>query len=354
MPTKSRLQLHQQLSSQIADHSDNALSVLLQNAAPMHEGVGGTSSILKIDEQMVFVKRIALTDLERKTENFLSTANLFDLPLFFQYRLGSAGFGAGRELEAHKLTTEWVISGACTNFPLLYHWRILEGKRPAPMTPRQTEVLNIAVEFWDNSLAVRHRLEALHEASAHLLLFLEYIPETLHQWLLVQLGNDGNCADSAVAKVEKDCNATSAFFSANNFVHFDAHFNNILSNGNLYYSDFGLALSEQFDLEKEEVDFLRHHRSYDRCVSIVSLIQTLMLHFYGEGKWLNHLRAFINSNESRPERMTPFLESKIKAYAPIAFRLSEFYQQLDTETKSVIYPAEALEQTLKEIDDGCN
>ena len=107
-------------------------------------------------------------------------------------------------------------------------------------------------------------------------------------------------------------------------------------------------------LKKEEVDFLRHHRSYDRCVSIVSLIQTLMLHFYGEGKWLNHLRAFINSNESRPERMTPFLESKIKAYAPIAFRLSEFYQQLDTETKSVIYPAEALEQTLKEIDDGCN
>ncbi len=319
----------------------------------MHEGVGGTSSIMKIDEQMVFVKRIALTDLERETENSLSTANLFALPLFFQYRLGSAGFGAGRELEAHKLATEWVISGSCNNFPLLYHWRIVEGKGPEAMSPRQVEDLNIAVEFWDNSEAVRHRLEALHEASAHLLLFLEYIPETLHQWLLGQLGKDGNSADRAVAQVEKDCNATSAFFSANNFVHFDAHFNNILSDGNLYYSDFGLALSEQFDLEKEEVDFLRHHRSYDRCVSIVSLIQTLMLHFYGEGKWLTNLHAFINSNEARPERMTPFLESRIKAYAPIAFRLSEFYQQLDTESKSAIYPAEALELTLKKIDDGC-
>ncbi len=354
MPSKSRLQLHQQLSSQLADYSDSALSVLLQNAAPMHEGVGGTSSILKIDGQMVFVKRIALTDLERKAENFLSTANLFDLPLFFQYRLGSAGFGAGRELAAHKLATEWVTSGACTNFPLLYHWRVMEGRRPDTMTHRQVEDLNIAVEFWDNSEAVRHRLEALHEASAHLLLFLEYIPETLHQWLLVQLGNNGNGADSAVAKVEKDCNATSAFFSANNFVHFDAHFNNILSNGNLYYSDFGLALSEQFDLEKEEVDFLRHHRSYDRCVSIVSLVQTLMLHFYGEGKWLTHLHAFIKDNETRPKRMTPFLESRIKAYAPIAFRLSQFYQQLNSETKSAIYPAEALEQILKEIDDSCN
>lgn len=353
MSEKSRLQLHQQLSSQIADYSDSALSALLQNAAPLHEGVGGTSSILKIDEQMVFVKRIALTDLERKAENFLSTANLFDLPLFFQYRLGSAGFGAGRELAAHKLATEWVTSGACTNFPLLYHWRIMEGRRPDTMTPRQVEDLNIAVEFWDNSVAVRHRLEALHEASAQLLLFIEYIPETLHQWLLDELGNGGNRADRAVAQVENDCNATSNFLRANNFVHFDAHFNNILSNGNLYYSDFGLAISEQFDLEKEELDFLRHHSSYDRCVSIVSLIQTLMLHFYGEGKWLTQLRAFINSNESRPERMTPFLESRIKAYAPIAFRLSEFYQQLDSETKSAIYPAEALEQMLEVIDDGC-
>ena len=208
MSTKSRLQLHQQHSSQLADYSDSALSALLQNAVPMHEGVGGTSSIMKIDEQLVFVKRISLTDLERKTGNFLSTANLFDLPLFFQYRLGSAGFGAGRELEAHKLTTEWVISGACSNFPLLYHWRILEGKRPNAMSPRQIEDLNIAVEFWDNSSAVRHRLEALHEASAHLLLFLEYIPETLHQWLLGQLGNDGTCADRAVAQVEKDCKTT--------------------------------------------------------------------------------------------------------------------------------------------------
>ncbi len=353
MSSKSRLQLHQKLSSQLADYSDSALSALLQNAAPLHEGVGGTSSIMKIDAQMVFVKRIALTDFEQKKENFLSTANLFDLPLFFQYRLGSAGFGAGRELAAHKLATEWVTSGACTNFPLLYHWRILEGKRPNAMSPRQVEDLNIAVEFWDNSEAVRHRLEALHEASAHLHLFLEYIPEALHQWLLGELGNGGNRADRAVAQVETDCNATSAFFSANNFVHFDAHFNNILTNGNLFYCDFGLALSEQFDLEKEEVDFLKHHRSYDRCVSIVSLVQALMLHFYGEGKWLSHLHAFINSNEARPERMTPFLESRIKAYAPIAFRLSEFYQQLDTETKSAIYPAEALEQTLKEVDDSC-
>lgn len=319
----------------------------------MHEGVGGTSSIMKIDEHLVFVKRIALTDLERETENFLSTANIFRLPLFYQYRLGSAGFGAGRELAAHKLASEWVISGACANFPLLYHWRIQEGKRPEAMTSRQVEDLNIAVEFWDNSEAVRHRLEALHEASAHLYLFLEYIPETVHKWLLGQLGNDDSCADRAVAQVEKDCNVTSNFLRANNFVHFDAHFNNILSNGNLYYSDFGLALSEQFDLENEEVDFLRHHRSYDRCVSIVSLIQTLMRHFYGEGKWLTHLHSFINSNEARPERMTPFIESKIRAYAPIAFRLSEFYQQLDTETKSAIYPAEALEQTLKDIDDGC-
>jgi hypothetical protein len=248
VPSKSRSELHLQLSSHLAGYSDSALSALLQKATPMHEGVGGSSSLFEIDGQKVFAKKIPLTDLERSSENFLSTANLFHLPMFYQYRLGSAGFGAWRELAAHKLTTEWALSGKCSNFPLLFHWRVVECDKPHTMTAREVEDLNIAVEYWDDSQAVRQRLEALHGASAHLVLFLQYIPQTLHDWLSVELNKDRASADSAVTLVESQFASVSSFSRDNGFVHFDPHFKNILCDGNLYYGDFGLALSSQFDL----------------------------------------------------------------------------------------------------------
>lgn len=42
-----------------------------------------------------------LTDVELRPENVRSTANLFGLPTFYQYGVGSAGFGARRELAVH-------------------------------------------------------------------------------------------------------------------------------------------------------------------------------------------------------------------------------------------------------------
>ncbi|MBP6744484.1 protein kinase family protein [bacterium] len=354
MPSKSRSELHLQLSSHLAGYSDSALSALLQKATPMHEGVGGSSSLFEIDGHKVFAKKIPLTDLERSSENFLSTANLFHLPMFYQYRLGSAGFGAWRELAAHKLTTEWALSGKCSNFPLLFHWRVVECDKPHTMTAREVEDLNIAVEYWDDSQAVRQRLEGLHGASAHLVLFLQYIPLTLHDWLSFELNKDSASADSAVTLVENQFALVSSFFRDNGFVHFDAHFNNILCDGNLYYGDFGLALSSQFDLGQEEKDFLQRHHSYDRAVCIVSLIQSLMLCFYGKGRWLEHLTAICANDQIMTEKLTPLIESTIRRNAPIAFVLSDFYQQLQNETKSAVYPAKEIEQLLKEIDDGNN
>ncbi len=345
---------HSHLSRHLADYSDSALSALLQKAKPMHEGVGGSSSLIEIDGHKVFAKKIPLTDLERSSENFLSTANLFHLPMFYQYRLGSAGFGAWRELTAHKITTEWALSGECSNFPLLYHWRVIECDKPQAMTTREVEDLNIAVEYWDDSQAVRQRLEALHGASAHLVLFLQYIPQTLDDWLSVELNKDRASADAAVTLVESQFTSVSSFFRDNGFVHFDPHFKNILCDGNLYYGDFGLALSSQFDLEQEEEDFLQRHHSYDRAVCIVSLIQSLMLCFYGKGRWIEHLTALCANDQLSPAKMSPQIESTIKRYAPIAFSLNDFYQQLQNETKSAIYPAQEIERMLKEIDDGNN
>src|SRR5690606_1297867 len=127
-----------------------------------------------------------------------STANLFDLPLYYQYGVGSAGFGAWRELVAHIMTTNWVLAGECPNFPILYHWRILPTIQPVSLSTEQAEALERDVQYWENSSAVRRRLEAKYLASAHIFLFLEYFPVNLHQWLSNKITAGADAAESAV------------------------------------------------------------------------------------------------------------------------------------------------------------
>ncbi|MFF8401556.1 hypothetical protein ACF06P_07965 [Streptomyces sp. NPDC015684] len=48
---------------------------------------------------------------------------------------------------------------------------------------------------------------------------------------------------------------------AQGLLHFDAHFENILTDGRrLFFADYGLAISSRFELDKDEADFFdRHH-----------------------------------------------------------------------------------------------
>jgi hypothetical protein len=101
---------------------DNAFAY----AEPLGTGIGGSTSRLVVDGLPVFVKRIPLTDLELAHPQ--QTSNLFGLPSFYQYGVGSAGFGAWRELAAHQRATDWVLTGQCASFPLLHHWRIVSEK----------------------------------------------------------------------------------------------------------------------------------------------------------------------------------------------------------------------------------
>ncbi|HEX5596929.1 MAG TPA: hypothetical protein VFX61_13070 [Micromonosporaceae bacterium] len=103
----ARLAAHSAVSTSLALQSDHELRVLVDAAAPMGSGIGGTSALLDIGGTPVFVKRVPLTDLERQPENVRSTANLFGLPTFCQYGIGGPGFGAWRELAVHTMTTNW-------------------------------------------------------------------------------------------------------------------------------------------------------------------------------------------------------------------------------------------------------
>ncbi|MEV4124361.1 hypothetical protein [Nocardia sp. NPDC049707] len=94
MSRPARLHVHSAVSTALALHSDHALRELVDVAAPLGAGIGGKSALLEVAGTPVFVKRVPLTDLERQPEHVRSTANLFDLPLFYHYGVGLTG-GAG-------------------------------------------------------------------------------------------------------------------------------------------------------------------------------------------------------------------------------------------------------------------
>jgi hypothetical protein len=246
----------------------------------------------------VFVKQVPVTERELRPGNVRSTANLFGLPGFYQYGLGSAGFGAWRELAAHIMTTNWVLSGEHRAFALLYHWRVLPG----------------------------------------LVLFLEHVPQTLSAWMADQ-------DLSAFARVDAQLADTTAFMREHGLVHFDAHFLNILTDGHgLYFSDFGLALSDRFDLTGQERAFLREHRCYDRDYTAAHLVnQHLAERVRGERDRCRFVRAWAAGDQ--PRDVPASAAAILTSHAGTAAVFNDFHHSLMEVTKQTPYPQAELKRT---------
>ncbi|MGE4054318.1 MAG: hypothetical protein AB7F99_05915 [Vicinamibacterales bacterium] len=133
-----RLTGYASLSNTLARLTDEELSALVAETSRLHAGGGGRSVLLSINSTPIFVKMIPLTDLERRQEHVRSTANLFDIPLSCHYGLGGPGFSAWRELAA----------------------------------------------------------------TAHVVLFCEYMPQTLLDWLSEQVHASEEAAETAIAFVD--------------------------------------------------------------------------------------------------------------------------------------------------------
>jgi hypothetical protein len=325
-----RLTEYASLSNTLAGLTDDELAALIATAPPLHTGVGGRSVLLTIDSTPIFAKRIPLTDRERRPEYMRSTANIFDIPLSCHYGLGGPGFGAWRELAANVIANGWVLSGACANFPLLYHWRVLRFD--------QRQELDGDVDFWIESSAVRARLEAIKDASAHLVLFCEYLPKNLLDWLTEQVRASPEAAETAIAFVDGHLAPTIDFMNARGFIHFDAHFENIVTDGQrCCFGDFGLALSSDFELTADEVAFLARHRGYDHGRAAVGYAHCLSTAFFGKDHWKENLRAFLKT--AHPP-VPAAVGAAIQRQAPLALAFLEFSRQLREEDKLTPYPAE--------------
>lgn len=344
----NRIKKYNNLSKKLYELSNAQLFVFLEKAENLHTGIGGKSVLLELDDSKIFVKQIPLTDIESITENIESTANLFALPFQYHIGVGSTGFGVWRELFVHNMATQWVISKECPNFPIMYHWRILPTSQAKPMNAEQLESLERDVQYWDNDPAVRKRLEAIYNASAHVYLFLEYVPQTLFKWLENKLAVGGDTAATAITFVDNQLRETNKFINDHGLLHFDAHFENILADeDNLYFSDFGLSLCSKFEMSKDEITLFDQYKSYDQCSSITNFLHCIISCLYGKDAWELKLSDYINGNLKNLE---PAIEHIVKRYAEIGLTMDEFFQKMQKISKSTPYPAKQLEKLLDSLE----
>ena len=168
MTHNERVSRWAQVSAALALQSDQQLTRVVDEAEQLATGIGGTTLAFEIEGIKVFAKRLRLTDMERRPENRLSTRNIFELPTFCQRNVGSVGFGVWRELAANVMTTGWVLSQQLESFPLMYHWRVLDGAAASRAVPLPNELADVdgMVSYWEGSEAMGERLRALAKAAA--------------------------------------------------------------------------------------------------------------------------------------------------------------------------------------------
>lgn len=350
MSRGARLAAHGAASTALSLCSDHRLRELVDAATPVGSGIGGQTVLLEIEGTSVFVKQVRLTDLELRPENVRSTANLFELPNFCHYgvgTIGGPGFGAWRELAVHAMTTSWVIAGDHEGFPLLHHWRVLPDA--GRTLPEELADVERAVAYWGGGPGIRRRIEALQRSTASLMLFLEYIPQNLHDWLGDQVAAGDEATEQACAMVADELSAGISFMNARGLLHLDAHFENILTDGRrLFFADYGLAISSRFELTPGEAEFLDDHAAYDRHYAATHLVNWLAVALYGQGP--EERRAFVRDcAHGVPPRGAPAaVSAALLRHAPVAVVMGDFYRRFQRESRAVPFPHEAVDRASQE------
>jgi hypothetical protein len=241
------------LSSQIAQLDNAQLHSLFDNSESNESSTGwGINHFIVLEESKVFVKRVPVTNIEY--DNQFSTRNLYDLPTYCNYGFGSTGFGVFRELVTHIKTTNWVLDSAIATFPLMYHYRIIPfSGQPGDVDRSRHQSY---VEYWGNSENAGNYVLDRANANYELVLFLEYIPHVLETWLWEN--------PNKIQQPLDDLRTTIDFLRTKGIIHFDAHFQNVLTDGEqIYLTDFGLVLDKSFALTKDEESFFEQNTFYD-------------------------------------------------------------------------------------------
>jgi hypothetical protein len=321
--TAARTARHQRLSAFLAARSDFELAELVGTGRVISVGVGGGAVLVDVDSMPVFIKRIPLTD--RELANSDSTANLFDLPTYCQYGIGGPSFNAWRELAANIIVTEAVLAGETQSFPILYHWRVLPGRSTVAAEHADIDTV---VTAQGGSPAVRARLEALAAAPCSLVLFCEYIPHPITDWLR-------ECPADKAATVERQLSEIVTFLRDRELLHMDGHFGNMRTDmERIYLSDFGLATSPRFDLSAAERDFTEQHVTYDAGYAAMRLVNWLVTDVCGvpmppSGGPVARNEYVRQCAAGRiPDDVPPAVAAILTRHAPAAAKMNAFFWRL--------------------------
>ncbi|ONI83133.1 serine/threonine protein phosphatase [Actinosynnema sp. ALI-1.44] len=314
---------HHELSAFLASCDDTELAALLAKGRANDVGVGGGSVVLDVGGVPVFAKRIPLTD--RELANPGSTANLFDLPVFCQYGVVSPGFNAWRELVANVIVTEAVLAGETQSFPVLHHWRVLPGRSSIAAEHADHDAVVAAL---GGSPAVRARLEALAAASCSLVLFCEYVPHSIVDWLREDPAGKA-------AAVERQFAQIVAFLRDRELLHMDGHFGNLRTDGQrIHLCDFGLATSPRFDLSDAERDFVERHAAHDAGYAAMRLVNWLVTDVCGVptpatgGPVARNEYVLRCAAGDIPADVPPVVAAILARHSPAAAKMNAFYWRL--------------------------
>lgn len=255
---EARRRAYAELSTRLAHLDDRQLGSALKSGKAQ-AGPWGLSYTTSLGGSGVFVKRIPLT--EREASRPWSTRNHFRLPPYYSYGFGSAGFGVFRELVAHITTTNWVLEGDSPNFPMLVHHRVMP--RPATNPPDEALIARY-VKHWNGRRSVGDFMRDRAEARQEMWLVLEHVPHVMSDWIMTNQDQAGGVVDQLCAAI--------SLMRRRGMVHFDAHFGNVLTDGEtVYLADFGLLNDSNFDLTKPERSFLARHSHYDYGEAIFAM-----------------------------------------------------------------------------------
>lgn len=128
------------------------------------------------------------------------------------------------------------------------------------------------------------------------------------------------------------------------FVYFDAHFENILTDGeSLYFSDLGLAVSDKFELTPDEIAFMAMHDNYDQSRSVTSLVHCIVTNLPGDGPWHQRVEPLQRGTEGK---LSPAAKGTLRRYAEVAVLMREFSQKLIHENRLMPYPRQLLDDLL--------
>jgi len=149
---------------------------------------------------------------------------------------------------------------------------------------------------------------------------------------------------------------TTDFMKAQGFIHFDAHFHNILTDGKqLYFTDFGLSLSKTFNLSAAEIEFFDAHERYDECHTLKGVVAYLTYMRLPKDTWNSKpltsdvFNAYLRGDYAEQcTTLEASLEGIVQKYAQVTAVMLDFFDKLCTSSKLTAYPKDELEAALAE------